>query len=167
MGGCALPDKKPTHEEMEQAQLRYYPGRTPGQIYDATKKVFELADGDDVAFSKNPQSLKAKRTSFMLFSVIIEDWEIQAIEENGGTKVHTTAQLNVDGFTMYPRDTGGYALFYRRLDYLLGLSDQWMTCEEYELQIEKNPTWGRDGWWCTNADDNLPVTLRPVQASES
>ncbi len=64
-----------------------------------------------------------------------EGWEIQAIPVNGSTEVTVSVELaGRSGDKVYPRDMGVYHFFFARLEYLMGKSANWMTCEQYEDQ---------------------------------
>ena len=162
LSGCYHVERQPTDEEMLQAQVRVYQAKTPEQIQAATKRLFQLADKDDVHFAPTPRGVKVRR----LTMGGTEAWEIETTPEHTGTKVYVSMEFRAEGVSLLARDAGPYALFFHRLDYLLGLSNTWMTCHDYEVQISENPTWGNDGYLCFLADDNLPEALRPTNTAE-
>ena len=58
------------------------------------------------------------------------------------------------------RGTAFYGLFYKRLDYLLGFSKEWYTCDEAGEFREKYKWWGGFGPMCDLVHDLKPKELR-------
>lgn len=168
LGGCGLPKPVATLDQFHQAQTRTYPGVAKTQVHTATEQLFTLADADDVRLTYEDQKLVARRLSLILFTVYEETWIINTQETPGSTTVTVSLDPTIDGTTLPPTGVGGYELFFARLDYLLGQSETWMTCYDYELARRENPTWGSMGeeYLCLNADDNLPAELRPTQPAD-
>ena len=168
--GCALPDPVATRQEFIEAQRKVYTEVTKGQIIDAAKQVFLLADPDDIQFVYASDRLIAYRrgiTYFIVFSTHDERWTIETMNVDKGVFVTALVEPKTDGGSYSPEGIGPYMLFYNRLDYLLGQSETWMTCEDYTKIAETHSTWGEDQFLCYHADDTLPEALRPVETGEN
>ena len=157
IGGCFLVQPELTPEELLVAQTRDYKDISAKRVLQAATEVFHLADGPDFSFGREPSILHANRIVDLMNKN--EYWTVEAQESQGITRVRLSVVLNVGQFTLQPSDVGVYELFYTRLDNRLGLSNNWVTCEEFEDEIEKHPVWEDDGFLCQFADDNVPQGL--------
>lgn len=167
LAGCGFPKPLATLEEFEQAQTKTYEGISKKEVLHATEKLFMLADPDDVFLSYEDQKLVARRRAILLISVYQENWIIDVQEKAGDSAVTVSVTPTIDGVNFPPRGVGQYALFFSRLDYLLGKSEDWMTCHQYEVRARDEPTWtSSEGILCHIADDNLPEELRPTNTAE-
>ncbi len=130
---------------------------TPEQVYAASRQIFELADKDDVELAMWPNGLKAQRQARVVVTNYREHWEITAIPHETGTRISLVAETEANGFRQFARNPAPYEVFFARLDFLLGKTHRWMSCEEYHEEIQHHPTWGRnEHWWCLFADDKAP-----------
>ena len=157
LGGC-VPNERPiTPQGLLQAQKRDYPGYTTEQVLEASQKVFQYSDKGDFTFERDSSVLKAKRPlGSLVFSSTWEHWKIETKEEYGATLVNVSVEFERENSKKSPQGFGAYHLFYTRLDYVLGVVDQWITCEQYKEQAQDDPTWGDEGFLCFHADDATP-----------
>jgi len=148
------------------AQNREYQGVSPEEVYRASEKVFELADKEDVSLTyKGGQLLAQRRYHIMMMTVITEQWEIEATQEDGATHVNAFTSKNWDGHIFYPESTNPYQVFWARLDYLLGKASHWVSCENVDT-LELKGSEPTDEWWCPFADDEVPdgpLTMAPSE----
>ena len=157
LNGCLQNERKVTTQELLQAQTRDYPGFTAEQVLEGSEKIFKLADKGDFTFKRDSSVLQAKRSlGSLVFSSTWESWKIEAKEEHGSTLVNVSVEFEREGTKKYPQDFGAYHLFYSRLDYQLGVVDEWITCGQYKEQTKAEPTWGNEGYLCFHADDAAP-----------
>jgi hypothetical protein len=122
--GCVSLPPQPTREQWMEIKTRAYTGVTQGQVLAAAERLFTLADGSDFRFSYAPTGdrLTAIRQFFILFAPGTDTWTVTATRE--GTAVRATVE------TLRYETPELYALFWSRMDYLLGLSPTWVTCDE-------------------------------------
>ena len=78
-------------------------------------------------------------------------------EVEGSTFVTVSAVFDKEGSKIYPRGVGAYHLFFARLDYMLGASNNWMTCNQYQAKLRRDVSWGHENrFLCKHAKDNVP-----------
>lgn len=161
VAGCYHVEKKPKPKGLVRAQSKVYAAVTPEEVFQASEQIFILADESDMEIVKETRRLKASRPVTDSVSVPYwEGWEIQAIPVDGSTQVTVSVALTRGrDRKIYPRDPGVYHLFFTRLEYLLGKSETWMTCDDYEAQTHRKPFWEEDTFLCLNADDVPPSEL--------
>lgn len=168
--GCA--QKKPlTPEEIAAererqiaATTRMYEGKTPEEVLLAAARVFRLAD-DDYSVSHLQNSIQAKRSWYHFFALALssgtDDWTVTATEEGNGTKVVTQcihefiqSRLGKQVIT----NEGLYNLFYQRLEYLMGINQEWLTCKEAKAKYPNGFIEARYFFepLCTVATDRTP-----------
>lgn len=157
---------------------RTYNGVTPQDALLAADRVFRLAD-EDYTVSHNPTGLQAQR-NWLIYAVLAvaagtDTWNvITEVLPSGETKV--TAMHSGQGASMFggPVATSGggtsatgittpgmqnmttrpaiYQLFFARLDYLLGKSNEWITCKDAGKLFKD----GSLDPFCTVANDRTP-----------
>ena len=157
LSGCAAP-KQYTQEEWEKYSTRFYKDKTPDQIIKAATRLFLLSDPDDYGFNRFENSLEAVRKQFNLLRVSYDKWTLKTYPKEGGTKAMLGFIWMAGTYPSGTQDEGTYELFWARLDYLLGLSENWITCDEYYDLAEKNKM-GKLGMglcWGELIDDNSP-----------
>ena len=157
LSGCAAP-KQYTQEEWEKYSTRFYKEKTPDQIIKAATRLFLLSDPDDYGFNRFENSLEAVRKQFNLLRVSYDKWTLKTYPKEGGTKAMLGFIWMAGTYPSGTQDEGTYELFWARLDYLLGLSENWITCDEYYDLVEKNKM-GKLGMglcWGELIDDNSP-----------
>jgi hypothetical protein len=140
ISSCAHIEKQP-REEWISAQTKTYNDITTATILEASERIFILSDESDFSFSYKPKELIALRNwsfyAILSFVTGTDVWRVQTQESNGKTVVTIELEINSNHFGGYsnksgPAHTATYKTFWARLDYLLGLREDWMTCEQYE-----------------------------------
>lgn len=156
-----FPNQGPTTQEPQRvrAHSRDYPGITAQQVLKASEKIFQLADGNDMNITRGSSVLEVKRShDSLVYKSSWERWKVETREEDGSTFVTVSAEFDKEGSKIYPRGVGAYHLFFARLDYMLGASKNWMTCNQYHAKLLRDPTWGHeDRFLCKHANDNVPT----------
>ena len=80
--------------------------------------------------------------------------------QEGGTLVKVDVERTLHRFmgsdTVRPTSPATYFFFWNRLDYLLGISEEWITCNHLEKAKLQNRTWGNESWLCDFSDDMVP-----------
>jgi hypothetical protein len=137
LSGCAAP-KQYTQEEWGKYSTRFYKDKTPDQIIDAATKLFTLSDPDDYGFNRFENSLEATRKQYNLLSVSHDKWTLKTYPKDNGTKAIIGFIWMAGTYPSGTQDEGTYQLFWARMDYLLGLSQDWITCDEYYELSDKN-----------------------------
>ena len=161
--GCltsCFPNEGPTTYEPARvkADSRDYPGITAQQVLKASETIFQLADGSDMKITRGSSVLRVKRShDSLVYKSSWERWKVETREEEGSTFVTVSAEFDKEGSKIYPRGVGVYHLFFARLDYMLGASNNWMTCHQYQARLLRDSTWGHDDrFLCKHANDNVP-----------
>ena len=159
LAGC-FPNEGPTSYEPPRIKedTRDYPGITKEQALNASEKIFQLADGTEMKIKRGSSRLDAKRPhESLVYKSSWERWKVEAREADGSTYVTVSAAFDKEGSKVYPRGIGIYNLFFSRLDYMLGASKDWMTCEQYAARLRLDTTWGHENrFLCNDADDKVP-----------
>lgn len=192
LGGCAVQHQPQSREEWINTTTRNYIGMGKEQVLTATEKLFRLADGDDFKLTYTDDTVQATR-SWTVYLVIAaamgtDYWTIRANQT--GDTVKVTAQVNTQSqaITPMPTTTSGtwtagtmpmsgtpvmgtaiYDVFWARLDYLLGKTDEWMTCEQANKRVSDGITWGQLECLCNpfNIKDDLPEKLAALKQETS
>jgi len=158
--GCA-PTKTPmTLEEMDAAlaanqreATRIYPGKSTDEVRQAAQKVLYLLDPSDIEFDVTENELMATRwsTYYAVFMVGFgRDWysvELADVENGTAARFGFAGEMYSSMFVspipvsfksniaisahQNPMD---FRLFHDRVEYLLGLRDDWPTCEMAKKQ---------------------------------
>lgn len=164
-GGCATQQPQMSREEWQKIRNRKY-DVSQERVLSAAENVFKMADPSDVRFTYSDNSLKAVRWAAPFPINIWYHWDIVTKKNDSGTDVtvsitSTSAGLGVPG-GMFPADSSdAIKLFYSRLDYLLGKSVEWKSCDDYELA---NPGATTLEALCLCADD-LPPSKKTAAAA--
>lgn len=165
LSACAATQPQMTRGQWLEATTRYYPDKTVDDVLVNAEKVLKLAD-NDFQFQHSSNEMNAMRP-WSVYMVIagargVDYWRIQAVPQDSGVTMtaYVTQQL---GGMMTPVPTAGgdisigttpgtgspvngtitYAMFWDRLDYMLGQTDQWITCEDsHKAYIEAGRAWG-------------------------
>ena len=140
--GCAVGRPDISREEWK---IRSYEGIPKHDILDAAREVIRLADPDDTKFESKPDGFNAVRQQLSYY-VVASGHDIFAfdfvVRETGG-KMETRLEIQerVERSDLLslglpianvgkPQNSYIYDLFYSRMEYLLGLSDRWHTCQD-------------------------------------
>lgn len=187
--GCAAKQPQMTRGEYLQTTQRHYENKTPEDVYAAAEKLFTLADGDDFKFFHAEDSMTASRqwSVYVILAATMgsDTWQVRARPADGGVSVSASLNTSAGGILPMPT-TGGdmtaggmpsmagnvpgtaiYDVFWARMDYLLGKTDKWMTCEEANARIKAGTTWGPNDALCNsfNMKDAAPDGTRSRIAS--
>jgi len=181
---CATTRNMP-REEYLRTTTRTYDGLSKDEILNKIEKIFLLSDKDDYSFAHTPNGMQANRR-WLVYLILAassgtDSWAINIEEKDGKSLVSVNVSTSSGTVAASPNGGSGantlttpsnsyilqgnsiYYLFYSRLDYLLGKSDKWLTCSEFEKFIsEENKTsevyWGLTDPLCNsfNIDDLKP-----------
>lgn len=183
--GCAVETPTLTREEWLAVTSRTYVDVTKDEALAATETLFDLADGDDFQISHAQDGLYASR-NWVVYLIIggatgTDYWKVDAVEVPEGVKV--SVQVNTQTQAIVPMATTGgdwtatttglagspvngtaiYDVFWGRMDYLLGESEEWMDCETAKRRVQEGLAWGINDALCSpfSVKDNLPPELIP------
>ncbi|WP_425450309.1 hypothetical protein [Virgifigura deserti] len=181
LAGCASP-RTMSRDEWLQASTRTYTDVSKDQFFAAAEELFRLADGDDfqVAYPDADQMVATRRwTVYMVlaFSMGTDTWLVRATDESDGLAASVAVSTGNSGagpmmttggdwtVTGAPgagaipvQGTAIYEIFWARMDYLLGKSPDWMTCEEAIERAKTKVVWGNNEALCNliNVKDRTP-----------
>lgn len=180
LSACATSPPTLSRPEYLAATNREYPNRTPEQVIAAAEEVLKLDDGDDVKIADNPTGFVATR-NWVMYLVLtdvfgVDTWVANTQPMGNGTKVNvqvgtqTSAlmplaasngsvyEMNGPTIANPVQGTAIYDVFWARLDYLLGLRPDWMSCDEANNRVSNKITWGDNAALCNsfNVKDQTP-----------
>lgn len=163
--GCTTTPQM-TRDQFLQTTQRVYSGVDKEQILKNAEEIFRLSDGSDYSFSYRENGLQAIRfyNVYMVLSVVSGNfvWNVDTEDLPGGTLVKIHAEDRRGGFLSptytYPINTlDSYDFFWRRLDFLLGKSDKWISCQVARNEhMENSNVWCNLEPWCFVTDDKNP-----------
>jgi len=180
-----------TPEEWTQATQRHYDGVSQDEVAKAVEKLFRLADGSDFKTLRLADGLYASRNWGMFVVLTSEYgtdyWLLKMVEKDGGVDVavrvttdlaaYTSIERTDQNLTAGPAGTlkastmplGGetvtgtalYDVFWARLDFLLGKSTEWMTCDQSNQRVSQGVVTGTNKALCNsfNINDDLPENV--------
>lgn len=187
-----------TREEWLQVTSREYLGVTIDQAVSAAEEVLRLADGDDFKIFHADDGFHATRnwTIYLVLAAATgtDYWRVTAQEIDGGVKLSVQVNTQSQAISAMPTTSGAWAaftgplagrpvegtaiydLFWGRMDYLMGLRPDWMTCEMARDRVKQGIVWGRRDALCDpfNTRDQVPESARsslparpemPIQSS--
>jgi hypothetical protein len=146
-----LADIRDIQAQRQHAATRTY-NKTPDQIYDAAQTVFNAMDGGDFIYDLQPDRLLASRwwTFYAVFTTGFGRQYFEVVTKQEGDKttvlfgededantgmfsapvaIRFKDHFSIGGNTTVGATIGDYNLFFDRLDYVLGLSSHWPSCE--------------------------------------
>jgi hypothetical protein len=162
--GC-MPPRQLTREEQllslhkkTNVAQKAYPDISKDKLIAASESVLKLVDPNDVVFFHNDDGFIMRRfyTCFMLFNNVFgyDYWHVDVIQRDGINILEVRAEVrqNMGMFATVPTEPpkknltveesvlseAEYILFFKRIDYMLGIEQKWMTCEEARGYIKEN-----------------------------
>lgn len=159
IAGCSTPVKQLSRQEMLNAAKREYSFVTKEQIFDSIEKIFKLIEPKGVGFiyeKENQVRVSMQASTFPMFLKF--DWVIDVNEKDKNLSVQLAYDQTFGG-AMVPLETAhGFApdafnLFFLRLDYFLGKSSKWYSCDLYE---KEHPDTTPLTPLCGLTEDNIP-----------
>lgn len=177
--GCAQ-QRKLSRDEWISATQRSYSNISAETLISKAQEVLVLADGDDFNFSHSNRGFSASRnwtTYFVIGAAMGTDFWTFEVEPQG--KDILLAKISVStvagnlvaaggGSTLTTPGHGSpaqgnvvYNIFWNRLDYLLGKTDQWMDCKLVSKKIFNKEFFGNDEALCNsfNLTNEYPLNL--------
>jgi len=194
LSGCAAKRPQQTREEWINTTTRTYQGVTKDQALAAAEKLFRLADGDDFVITYTDDGIQATRpwSMYMVISAMsgTDYWTVRATQAGNAVRVAAQVNMQHQAITPMPTTSSGtwtaavipmsgspvigtaiYDVFWARMDYLLGKTDTWMTCEVADKRKSEGLTWGYNEPLCNsfNMADSPPdgvVAAMPATAKQ-
>jgi len=178
---CAS-NRQLTREEFLAVGQKTFKDVDKEKLIKAAQEVLTLCDGTDFQFSHTPNGFVGSRrwliymvlaaamgTDFWYFNIEEKQNELKAslyvstssgniggyYGGNGASTITTPNQ----GFPI--QGTAIYDIFWNRLDYMLGRTNQWMSCDDELDKIRKGETWGNLENFCggVTVNDDPPTNL--------
>jgi len=169
---------------------KIYNNVTKEDVLIATDKLFRLADGDDFTITHTENTVLGNRRwliYLVLAAAMGQDNWIVAAEENPVDKtVKVVVRVSTVSNNLAPMMTTGgantwsvatlpgventipgkalYYIFFKRLDYLLGITDEWLDCERADAIIKEEKISGSTECLCNsfNIKDSKPDKMDVV-----
>ena len=169
------------------ATSRLYPGVSPDQALRAAEQVFRLADEADFTFGHAPTSLNARRR-WLVYVVIgatmgHDHWQVTAEQTPNGTRLSAsvaTTYQDINVLTVTPTVSvpmtmpansdlvagdAIYDVFFARVDYMLGLRSNWMSCSESNDRVSRKVVNGDNSALCNFANMSDRAPTAPLYAA--
>lgn len=156
LSGCAGPAPKYTLAELSEMTTRTYQGKTKEEVYAAAAKIFEAADKKNNQITLFGDEFRASRLRYVFFIPHTFDWRLKVVQQEADVKVSANAVSKMD-LIEHIEGAGVYALFFDRLDYLLGKRKDWVTCETAQRAIDAEGRKESLASLCILSDDSKPV----------
>lgn len=146
---------------------------TKEQVIEAAESVLRLAGGKYMSISHTDDGFTAVRIWY--YYVVLQSergsdhWTFKAETTPAGikAKVQITSKRELHAYGVMPgkakdnavEGTAIYDFFWDRMDYLLGKTPEWMSCEIAEEKIEKGIVWGEIKALCgiLCLENNMPT----------
>lgn len=176
---CASPykNRKLTREEYLEMSSKTYKGISKDKIFKSIETFFSLLDApEDILITHAEDGILAvnKWSSYAViaYSEGSNTWNVKVKDSKDGIKVSLSVSTSSIDSTMSASNTGqhnqpvaGNAIFYlffKRLNFLLGNTNQWTTCWD---AVDDQAIWGNAGPICdhTIIDDNLPLNISSLE----
>ncbi|WP_447971285.1 hypothetical protein [Nitrospira sp. M1] len=164
--GCATPTLTP--EETKQLKTKTYSALSPETILPAVSDLFFLVDDQAYQRTVHDNRLTATRTHSldigMTFVKAKDTWIVDMEKTPKGTTVTLDVKSEETWMTGttevdMPDGPAVYTQFWTRLDFLLGQSTAWMTCDDLTNEYLEDRTWGDTWWLCSEVKDRTPPEL--------
>lgn len=156
--GCVKQPPKLTHDEFLEMTTKHYEGVSKEQIFSAVEKLFKLNDGSDFQIAYTKDGLRASRFWIMALSSGRDVWDLEVKENKTGLDVSIDYSRYLNSLLLMKKEPLTFYLFWERLNYLLGKSNHWITCDELEQKIETGQLSGYEETLCNHTvKDNVPT----------
>ena len=186
VSGCSPTDMKVdvTREEYMGLIYRTYENVEPEKVLAAAERLLRLADEEDITFQHSEDGFRAYR-KWLLYAIITarwgtDTWDIKVKPAGDGTKATVQIWTSLEGQALpmaigagwgavpapgtgsAPTQSPGlYDIFWARMDYLLGLREDWMTCSESDARIISGIVRGSNGQLCSiTVEDRVQGSTR-------
>ncbi len=172
-----------TQLEYDAATLHEFAGFTPEQVAKASRQVLTLLDGEDFKFEDTRIGFVGRREWFNFALIAAESgtdqWEFRVGQDAGITKARMEITRTAGGGMITPFGGGYYnqpqtifngvavyAIFWERVDYMLGRRQHWTTCDDMRSRIRAKSTWGDLSAMCdgNNKNDTPAGPMIPYSA---
>lgn len=181
LAGCATSRPSMTRDEFLSTTQRVYQGVDEHEFYAAAERLFRLSDEDDTSFAYPSEHAMLVERDWSTYLVLAyaagtHHWRIETEPAPGGLRGRVYASMAASSVTGAPTGGGGasaittpmtgsmvntpalYELFWARMDYLLGKSDDWPSCDTWKARLRSDQTYGNIEPLCLgmNTDDRSP-----------
>ena len=180
LAGCAAPPQL-SREEALKITSRTYDNTPKEKVIAAAERLLRLADGSDFVIQHVDEGFSASRPwgVYMVLAAVrgTDYWQFKAVQEGGATRasVLISTQAQGQGVSMAPstgswgtsmqplqgsavNGTAIYDVFWSRMDYLLGMRSDWMSCDQANARVQQKVVWGDNSALCNafNMTDETP-----------
>lgn len=169
LGGCATLPEMETREDFLREVSRTYPGETTERVIKAAEIVVRSTGAPKLDFRHDLNGFTAFRQYFLYLVVTAtmgrDKWVFSATNKAGGivASVQVSDEAQVINSTGTTSAESGlkyapvYRLFWKRMDYVLGRSTTWPTCEAERKQLEAQRIyWDYLNSMCPERDETRP-----------
>lgn len=181
--GCAAKNPELTREEWLDIHNQTYEEASSEEVIAAAEEVLRTADPNDVTFTHREDGFLSTRPFlyyFVLAATSGQDFYDLSVEERDAGGVIASLYMSRSASTLAGQPTGAgsgasvttipgnaapvqspasYFGFWKRVDYFLGLEDDWYTCDRIKEEREsREDLWGHTDNICgIGFQDNLPM----------
>lgn len=180
VSGCAS-QRTMERSEFIEVSKHTYSGVSEDEFYAAAERLFKLSDESDYSFSYPGEHAMIAQRDWIIYIVLAmaqgtHTWQLNTEQSGDGVESTVYVSSQASGVSGAPTGGGGvstittpamqnientpavYELFWARMDYLLGKSSQWPTCDDWDQKISAGETYGNIEPLCLalNTDDKSP-----------
>lgn len=172
-GSCAQIETLDTREQWLSETSRTYQDRSVEQVIAASEAVIRSINPKAVQVSHNPYGFQARRTwSVFMFITAMFGTDVYSVKvSKAGTATRIDLYVTTGEQDTYTKMAGGraisapatYRLFFSWLDYTLGKSQEWLTCDKATEVFPPSGEMfapGMCGYGSVSSGDS-PVTPKP------
>ncbi len=151
VGGCASKPPPPLPwQALKEASSHRFEDLTQEQFFAAAEQVLMLADGDDFEIRYLSENELYATREYFIFALIAAVngthwWKIGATPRDGGIdatilikgkgQIHSGSTPQ-DAGNPYVHSVANYTAFWERMDFILGRSSYWPTCDDIAAKWE-------------------------------
>jgi hypothetical protein len=186
LSGCAAPRQITDRSDFLAEAIRNYPSETRERVIAAAQTVLKLSDPDDFEFRNTLTGFTGLRRYF-IYAVLAsatgrEKWDFTTEVQQPGviqaSVAVSEAGTSTGGYSTTPYEGQMasiplYRLFWSRVDYVLGRSNTWTTCDQAAEALDATKTnsvvglSGLCGGTSNGRDAPAPPQMAPMKAVAS
>lgn len=178
--------------QYDDLRTRTYKGFTKDEVLDSVDKIFRIADTDySIAYGEKGCIAHRPWTIYLILSITWgkDYWYISVNEKDDATTVRIREITEVNSLAGTPTGGGGaqataissmtnpdiidqnemknkealYTIFFKRLDFFLGLTDEWIDCKKAKKYVKKYKLKGHIEPFCLLATDDSPASIKDIE----
>lgn len=158
--GCAAPAPELARDQYLALVSRTYDGTAPDTAIAAAEKVLRFSDTDfEVRHFEDGFEATRNWSIYLIFSLVAgsDAWSVRATPVEDGTELTVRVEREEGVIQQSVRRMESpalYDVFWARLDWMLGVRPDWMTCVESNRRIAQDIVVGKNDALCSITNEN-------------